>query len=106
MRALGGGCALRVSEGWLDEARQITSLLFDGPHHGARARAEEEGAVPRRDEPGTSASRTQIAGRRGVRGVRGVQPQRRAVGARVLPPDRSGARCTDGPGPEAPEFPG
>ncbi|WP_326835095.1 helix-turn-helix domain-containing protein [Amycolatopsis rhabdoformis] len=35
LRALGGICALRVSEGWLDEARQITGLLLDGLRHGA-----------------------------------------------------------------------
>lgn len=30
LRALGGICAMRATEGWLDEARQITALLFDG----------------------------------------------------------------------------
>ncbi|CAM5600560.1 TetR/AcrR family transcriptional regulator [Streptomyces fumanus] len=35
LRALGGVCAMRVSEGWLDEARQITGLLLDGLRHGA-----------------------------------------------------------------------
>nr|WP_282083293.1 TetR/AcrR family transcriptional regulator [Streptomyces tendae] len=35
LRALGGVCALRVSEGWLDEARTITGLLLDGLRHGA-----------------------------------------------------------------------
>ncbi|MER6694489.1 TetR/AcrR family transcriptional regulator [Streptomyces minutiscleroticus] len=35
LRALGGICAMRVSEGWLDEARQITSLLLDGLRHKA-----------------------------------------------------------------------
>ncbi|MCG5213350.1 TetR/AcrR family transcriptional regulator [Streptosporangium sp. KLBMP 9127] len=35
LRALGGICAMRVSEGWLDEARQITTLLLDGLRHGA-----------------------------------------------------------------------
>ena len=35
LRALGGICAMRVSEGWLDEARQITGLLLDGLRHGA-----------------------------------------------------------------------
>ncbi|MET7520592.1 helix-turn-helix domain-containing protein [Streptomyces sp. NPDC005480] len=35
LRALGGVCAMRVTEGWLDEARQITCLLLDGLRHGA-----------------------------------------------------------------------
>jgi AcrR family transcriptional regulator len=35
LRALGGICAMRVTEGWLDEARQITTLLLDGLRHGA-----------------------------------------------------------------------
>ncbi|MFF0311339.1 TetR/AcrR family transcriptional regulator [Streptosporangium sp. NPDC004379] len=35
LRALGGICAMRVSEGWLDEARQVTALLLDGLRHGA-----------------------------------------------------------------------
>ncbi|WP_372351153.1 TetR/AcrR family transcriptional regulator [Streptomyces sp. KL116D] len=35
LRALGGICALRVHEGWLDEARTITRLLLDGLRHGA-----------------------------------------------------------------------
>lgn len=35
LRALGGVCAMRVREGWLDEARQITGLLFDGLRRGA-----------------------------------------------------------------------
>jgi len=34
LRALGGICAMRVSDGWLDEARQITNLLLDGLRHG------------------------------------------------------------------------
>ncbi|MFG3530157.1 TetR/AcrR family transcriptional regulator [Streptomyces sp. NPDC047917] len=34
LRALGGICAMRVSEGWIDEARQITGLLLDGLRHG------------------------------------------------------------------------
>ncbi|WP_410565928.1 TetR/AcrR family transcriptional regulator [Amycolatopsis sp. cmx-4-61] len=39
LRALGGICAMRVTEGWLDEARQITALLFDGLRYAApRAR--------------------------------------------------------------------
>ncbi|MBE9499769.1 TetR/AcrR family transcriptional regulator [Streptomyces sp. AA1529] len=35
LRALGGICAMRATEGWLVEARQITALLFDGLRHGA-----------------------------------------------------------------------
>ncbi|MFE5211983.1 TetR/AcrR family transcriptional regulator [Streptomyces sp. NPDC056600] len=35
LRALGGICAMRVRDGWLDEARQITGLLFDGLRHDA-----------------------------------------------------------------------
>ncbi|MFG2314249.1 MULTISPECIES: TetR/AcrR family transcriptional regulator [Streptomyces] len=35
LRALGGVCALRVREGWLDEARTIAGLLLDGLRHGA-----------------------------------------------------------------------
>ncbi|WP_435605809.1 TetR/AcrR family transcriptional regulator [Streptomyces ardesiacus] len=35
LRALGGICAMRATEGWLDEARQITGLLLDGLRHGA-----------------------------------------------------------------------
>lgn len=35
LRALGGICAMRATEGWLAEARQITALLFDGLRHGA-----------------------------------------------------------------------
>ncbi|WP_129266371.1 TetR/AcrR family transcriptional regulator [Streptomyces sp. M3] len=35
LRALGGICGLRVTEGWLVEARQITALLFDGLRNGA-----------------------------------------------------------------------
>ncbi|MFE9850089.1 TetR/AcrR family transcriptional regulator [Streptomyces sp. NPDC005576] len=34
LRALGGVCAMRVRDGWLDEARQITHLLLDGLRHG------------------------------------------------------------------------
>ncbi|MET8554416.1 TetR family transcriptional regulator [Streptomyces sp. NPDC004959] len=30
LRALGGVCALRAADGWIDEARQIAGLLFDG----------------------------------------------------------------------------
>ncbi|MGI5208247.1 TetR/AcrR family transcriptional regulator [Spirillospora sp. CA-108201] len=36
LRALGGICGMRATEGWLVEARQITALLFDGLRHGAR----------------------------------------------------------------------
>ncbi|MFI0819895.1 TetR/AcrR family transcriptional regulator [Streptomyces sp. NPDC021098] len=35
LRALGGICAMRATEGWLVEARQIIALLFDGLRHGA-----------------------------------------------------------------------
>ncbi|WP_394437356.1 TetR/AcrR family transcriptional regulator [Streptomyces sp. SGAir0957] len=35
LRALGGVCALRATEGWIDEARQIAALLLDGLRHGA-----------------------------------------------------------------------
>ncbi|MEW2218503.1 TetR/AcrR family transcriptional regulator [Streptomyces sp. NPDC006990] len=35
LRALGGICAMHVTEGWVDEARQITALLLDGLRHGA-----------------------------------------------------------------------
>lgn len=35
LRALGGVCTLRANEGWIDEARQIASLLFDGLRYGA-----------------------------------------------------------------------
>ncbi|MDX3053745.1 TetR/AcrR family transcriptional regulator [Streptomyces sp. NE06-03E] len=35
LRALGGICGLRATEGWLVEARQITALLFDGLRNGA-----------------------------------------------------------------------
>ncbi|MEU8452746.1 TetR/AcrR family transcriptional regulator [Streptomyces globisporus] len=34
LRALGGICSMRVRDGWLDEARQITNLLLDGLRHG------------------------------------------------------------------------
>ncbi|MER5277186.1 helix-turn-helix domain-containing protein [Streptomyces sp. NPDC002809] len=33
LRALGGICGMRATEGWLVEARQITALLFDGLRH-------------------------------------------------------------------------
>ncbi|MCR3738699.1 transcriptional regulator, TetR family [Actinomadura glauciflava] len=36
LRALGGICGMRATEGWQAEARQITALLFDGLRHGAR----------------------------------------------------------------------
>ncbi|MFE9367351.1 TetR/AcrR family transcriptional regulator [Streptomyces sp. NPDC006978] len=35
LRALGGICGLRATEGWSVEARQITALLFDGLCNGA-----------------------------------------------------------------------
>ncbi|MEV3920609.1 TetR/AcrR family transcriptional regulator [Actinomadura coerulea] len=35
LRALGGICGMRATEGWLVEAQQITALLFDGLRHGA-----------------------------------------------------------------------
>jgi hypothetical protein len=35
LRALGGICQMRATEGWLDEARQITGLLLDGLRHRA-----------------------------------------------------------------------
>jgi AcrR family transcriptional regulator len=35
LRALGGICGMRATEGWLVEARQITALLFDGLRHGS-----------------------------------------------------------------------
>jgi hypothetical protein len=34
LRALGGICGMRATEGWLDEAQQITALLLDGLCHG------------------------------------------------------------------------
>ncbi|MGW6404979.1 TetR/AcrR family transcriptional regulator [Streptomyces sp. NPDC055134] len=34
LRALGGICSMRATEGWLAEARQITALLYDGLRHG------------------------------------------------------------------------
>ncbi len=34
LRALGGICAMRATEGWLAEARQITTLLYDGLRNG------------------------------------------------------------------------
>src|SRR5690242_11794069 len=35
LRALGGICGMRATKGWLEEARQITALLFDGLRHPA-----------------------------------------------------------------------
>ncbi|GAA4517091.1 TetR/AcrR family transcriptional regulator [Actinoallomurus oryzae] len=35
LRALGGICGMRATEGWLGEAHQITALLFDGLRYGA-----------------------------------------------------------------------
>lgn len=35
LRALGGICAMHATEGWQDEARQITAVLFDGLRFGA-----------------------------------------------------------------------
>ncbi|MFE9814066.1 TetR/AcrR family transcriptional regulator [Streptomyces sp. NPDC005773] len=35
LRALGGICGMRATEGWLGEARQVTALLFDGLRYGA-----------------------------------------------------------------------
>ena len=34
LRALGGICGMRATEGWLVEARQITALLYDGLRKG------------------------------------------------------------------------
>jgi len=34
LRALGGICGMRATEGWLGEAQQITALLFDGLRYG------------------------------------------------------------------------
>ncbi|RDD86751.1 TetR/AcrR family transcriptional regulator [Streptomyces parvulus] len=34
LRALGGICGMRATEGWLAEARQITALLYDGLRKG------------------------------------------------------------------------
>ncbi|MEU8309554.1 helix-turn-helix domain-containing protein [Actinomadura sp. NPDC048955] len=42
LRALGGICGMRATEGWLVEARQITALLFDGLRHGAAGRTEPD----------------------------------------------------------------
>lgn len=36
LRALGGICGMRATEGWRDEAAHITGLLFDGLRYGAR----------------------------------------------------------------------
>jgi AcrR family transcriptional regulator len=35
LRALGGICGMRATKGWLEGARQITALLFDGLRHPA-----------------------------------------------------------------------
>ncbi|MGW6206437.1 TetR/AcrR family transcriptional regulator [Streptomyces sp. NPDC055089] len=35
LRALGGVCGMRATDGWLAEARQITALLYDGLRRGA-----------------------------------------------------------------------
>ncbi|MFJ9327105.1 TetR family transcriptional regulator [Streptomyces sp. DSS69] len=35
LRALGGVCTLRATPGWIDEARQIASLIFDGLRYSA-----------------------------------------------------------------------
>lgn len=35
LRALGGICGMRATEGWQAEARQITAVLFDGLRHDA-----------------------------------------------------------------------
>jgi AcrR family transcriptional regulator len=35
LRALGGICGMRATEGWQAEARQITAILFDGLRFGA-----------------------------------------------------------------------
>lgn len=36
LRALGGICGMHTTEGWQDEAAQITAILFDGLRFGAR----------------------------------------------------------------------
>jgi AcrR family transcriptional regulator len=38
LRALGGVCGMRATEGWQDEALSITALLFDGLRFGAQDR--------------------------------------------------------------------
>ncbi|MGW5361930.1 TetR/AcrR family transcriptional regulator [Actinopolymorpha pittospori] len=39
LRAMGGVCEMRATNGWQEEAQQITAILFDGLRHGAtRAR--------------------------------------------------------------------
>src|SRR3569833_2568489 len=46
LRALGGICGMRATEGWLGEAQQITALLFDGLRYGTpRATVAGPGAV-------------------------------------------------------------
>jgi len=37
LRALGGICGMRATEGWRDEAVRITEILFDGLRFGARS---------------------------------------------------------------------
>ncbi|WP_433473814.1 TetR/AcrR family transcriptional regulator [Spirillospora sp. CA-142024] len=53
LRALGGICGMRATEGWLVEARQITALLFDGLRHGAHSHPESGAA---RRAPGSRSS--------------------------------------------------
>ncbi|NYH40785.1 AcrR family transcriptional regulator [Micromonospora jinlongensis] len=36
LRAMGGICEMRATDGWQEEARQITAILFDGLSHGTR----------------------------------------------------------------------
>ena len=36
LRAMGGICEMRATGGWQDEARLITTVLFDGLRHGTR----------------------------------------------------------------------
>lgn len=40
LRAMGGVCEMRATDGWQEEAQQITAILFDGLRHGATRRAE------------------------------------------------------------------
>ncbi|MEU1646330.1 TetR/AcrR family transcriptional regulator [Micromonospora zamorensis] len=35
LRAMGGICEMRATDGWQEEARQITAILFDGLRHDA-----------------------------------------------------------------------
>lgn len=39
LRALGGVCGMRATEGWQEEAVHITGILFDGLRYGARGAA-------------------------------------------------------------------